>query len=334
MLVPVTGNGELRSRRWFGANDLAGFIHRSSLHAEGISRAAIAGRPVIGICNSWSEVVNCNMHFRGARRGREARRARRPAACRSSSPRSLWARTCMKPTAHALPQPDGDGRRGVHSRLADRCGRAAGRLRQDDAGAADGRRQRRHPGDHGHRRPDARAAGSTGGARCRDRLWRYADEFRAGRMSEEAFAELEAASGASAGHCNEMGTASTMASVVEALGMALPGTSRSRPSTPPRCRAAEASGRTGRRACARGLCARPDDHRAGLRQRDRDTAWRSAARRTPSFTCSPSPAGSKCRLPLDRFGELSARTPVLANLAGAASISIEELFAPAAFPRF
>jgi hypothetical protein len=55
----------LRSARWFGANDLAGFIHRASLHAEGISRAALEGRPVIGICNAWSELVNCNLHFRG-----------------------------------------------------------------------------------------------------------------------------------------------------------------------------------------------------------------------------------------------------------------------------
>ena len=55
----------LRSARWFGADDLAGFIHRASLHAEGISRAALDGRPIIGICNSWSELVNCNLHFRG-----------------------------------------------------------------------------------------------------------------------------------------------------------------------------------------------------------------------------------------------------------------------------
>src|SRR5262249_49785775 len=59
-----SGNG-LRSERWFGGRDLAGVIHRASIHAEGISRAALAGRPVIGICNPWSELVNCNLHFRG-----------------------------------------------------------------------------------------------------------------------------------------------------------------------------------------------------------------------------------------------------------------------------
>ena len=61
MLGVVSG---LRSARWFGGQDLAGFIHRASLHAEGISRSALVGRPVVGICNSWSELVNCNLHFR------------------------------------------------------------------------------------------------------------------------------------------------------------------------------------------------------------------------------------------------------------------------------
>src|ERR1700738_2123817 len=61
MLARVSG---LRSERWFGGRGLAGFIHRASLHAEGISRAALSGRPVVGICNSWSELVNCNLHFR------------------------------------------------------------------------------------------------------------------------------------------------------------------------------------------------------------------------------------------------------------------------------
>src|SRR5258708_20453883 len=61
MLQRMSG---LRSERWFGGRDISGFIHRASLHAEGISRSALAGRPVIGICNSWSELVHCNLHFR------------------------------------------------------------------------------------------------------------------------------------------------------------------------------------------------------------------------------------------------------------------------------
>src|SRR5436305_4923797 len=58
----------LRSARWFGGRDLAGFVHRASLAA-----ATADGRPVVGIVNPWSELVHCNLHFRGlaeaARRG-------------------------------------------------------------------------------------------------------------------------------------------------------------------------------------------------------------------------------------------------------------------------
>ena len=86
-------SSQLRSARWFGGHDLAGFIHRSSLHAEGISRSALDGRPVIGICNSWSELVNCNVHFRGLAERGQARRRCRPAGCRSSSRPSRSART-------------------------------------------------------------------------------------------------------------------------------------------------------------------------------------------------------------------------------------------------
>jgi dihydroxyacid dehydratase/phosphogluconate dehydratase len=64
----MSGNGDapaLRSTSWFGAHDLPGFLHRASVKAIGYSRAAMDGRPVVGICNPWSEVVNCNVHFRG-----------------------------------------------------------------------------------------------------------------------------------------------------------------------------------------------------------------------------------------------------------------------------
>src|SRR5262249_9564846 len=54
----------LRSRNWFGRQDLDGFAHRSWLKTEGYSDAVFDGRPVIGIGNSWSELTNCNAHLR------------------------------------------------------------------------------------------------------------------------------------------------------------------------------------------------------------------------------------------------------------------------------
>src|SRR5262249_43322974 len=73
-------------------------------------------------------------------------------------------------------------------------------------------------------------------------LWHYVDELRAGRMTGEEFAELEAAATPGFGHCNSMGTASTMTSLGEALGMALPGTASIPAVDAARTRAAEASG--------------------------------------------------------------------------------------------
>jgi dihydroxy-acid dehydratase len=55
---------DLRSRNWFGRQDLDGFAHRSWLKTEGFSDLVFDGRPVIGIANSWSELNNCNAHLR------------------------------------------------------------------------------------------------------------------------------------------------------------------------------------------------------------------------------------------------------------------------------
>ena len=59
------GNGARRSSEWFDRQDLDGFLHRSWLKSSGVTDDAFRGRPVIGICNSWSELVNCNVHLRG-----------------------------------------------------------------------------------------------------------------------------------------------------------------------------------------------------------------------------------------------------------------------------
>ena len=55
---------QLRSARWFEPDNDTGFQHRASLRSQGFTRHALAGRPVIGICNSWSELNNCNAHLR------------------------------------------------------------------------------------------------------------------------------------------------------------------------------------------------------------------------------------------------------------------------------
>jgi dihydroxy-acid dehydratase len=65
MNPPLTDKStKLRSRDWFGKDDRWGMAHRAWLRAEGFSERVFEGKPVIGICNSWSELNNCNAHLR------------------------------------------------------------------------------------------------------------------------------------------------------------------------------------------------------------------------------------------------------------------------------
>src|SRR3989449_11574856 len=57
-------NSKLRSRDWFGRDDLWGMSHRAYLRAEGFTGQVFDGKPVVGICNSWSELTTCNAHLR------------------------------------------------------------------------------------------------------------------------------------------------------------------------------------------------------------------------------------------------------------------------------
>jgi len=232
---------ELRSSRWFGGQDLAGFIHRASVHAEGISRNALAGRPVIGICNSWSELVNCNLHLRGL-----AEAVKRGVLLAGGLPLEFptisLGENLMKPTSMLF--------RNLMSMDVEESIRAY----PFDAVVLLGGCDKTVPAQlMGAASADVPAIMVTGGpsqpAWFRGRqlgagtdLWHYADDLRAGRMTPEEFAELEAAATPTYGTCNEMGTASTMAALVEALGMSLPGTATIPAVDAARVRAAEATG--------------------------------------------------------------------------------------------
>jgi dihydroxyacid dehydratase/phosphogluconate dehydratase len=186
------GNGSLRSARWFGQHDLAGFLHRSSIHAEGISSHALAGRPVIGICNSWSELVNCNLHFRSL-----AESVKRGVLLAGGLPLEFptisLGENLMKPTTM------------LYRNLMAMDVEESIRSYPLDAVVLLGGCDKTVPAQlMGAASADIPAIMLTGGpsqpAWFRGRqlgvgtdLWHYADEFRAGRMTEEEFAALEAA---------------------------------------------------------------------------------------------------------------------------------------------
>jgi dihydroxy-acid dehydratase len=327
----MTNNGGLRSAGWFGEHDLAGFIHRASIHAEGISHSALAGKPVIGICNSWSELVNCNVHFRAL-----AESVKRGVLIAGGLPLEFptisLGENLMKPTAMLYRNLMAmDVEESIRSNPLDAVVLLAGCDKTVPAqlmGAASA---------------DVPAIMLTGGpsepAYFRGRelgvgtdLWHYADEFRAGRMTQAEFDELEEAATPSYGHCNEMGTASTMTSLAETLGMTLPGTASIPAVSAQRRRAAEA---TGRRAVELALenGPRPSEILTDEAFHNAVTLLMALGGATNAVVHLLAIAG-RVGVPLDlqRFHELSRRTPVIVNVRPSGEHLVEQLFQAGGIP--
>ncbi len=320
----------LRSARWFGAADLAGFIHRASIHAEGISRSALAGRPVIGICNPWSELVNCNLHFRSL--GEAVKRGVLLAGgLPLEFPTISLGENLMKPTTMLF--------RNLMSMDVEECIRAY----PFDAVVLIGGCDKTVPAElMGAASADIPSIMITGGpseaAWFRGRplgagtdLWHYADELRAGRMTAEEFGELEAAATPSVGHCNEMGTASTMTALAEALGMCLPATATIPAVGAARLRAAEL---TGERAV--GLTREPIRPSDILTKEAFDNAITLLAAIGGGTNAVPHLLALAGRvgvpLTLDRFHEISRETPLLVNVRPSGERLVEDLHRAGGIP--
>jgi dihydroxy-acid dehydratase len=215
------GNG-LRSSEWFDRRDLDGFLHRSWLKSTGVTNETFRGRPVIGICNSWSELVNCNVHLRGL-----AEAVKRGVLQAGGFPLEFpvisLGESLMKPTTMLYRNLMAmDVEESIRSYPLDGVVLLTGCDKTNPAsimGAASANVPAivvtGGPMLNGHWR--GRELGS-----CSD-CWHYNEELRAGRITETEFEEIENSMSRSNGHCMTMGTASTMACVTEALGLTLPG---------------------------------------------------------------------------------------------------------------
>src|SRR2546430_14121049 len=107
---PKDRNGR-RSAEWMDRRDLDGFLHRSWLKSTGVGDESFRGRPVIGICNSWSELVNCNVHLRDLAEAVSEAGGRRGGFPRGSPGCGVGGRG-LKPTPSLYPNPvarDGGG---------------------------------------------------------------------------------------------------------------------------------------------------------------------------------------------------------------------------------
>jgi L-arabonate dehydrase len=211
-----------RSQAWFGREGKDGFLHRSWIKNQGYPDDLFDGRPVIGICNTWSELTPCNGHFREiaefVKRG-----VYEAGGFPLEFPVMSLGETQLRPTAmlfRNLASMDveesirGNPLDGVVLLMG--CDKTTPALLMGAAscdiptiGISGG------PMLTGHYRGKQLGSG-TG-------VWQMSEDVRAGKMTREEFTAAESCMHRSKGHCMTMGTASTMASMVEALGVALPG---------------------------------------------------------------------------------------------------------------
>ncbi|WP_284990253.1 IlvD/Edd family dehydratase [Arthrobacter sp. efr-133-TYG-120] len=323
MQEPDTSN--LRSARWFAPHDLTGFIHRTAIQAEGFSGFAIKGRPVIGIANSWSELVNCNIHFRlladAVKRG-----VLLAGGLPLEFPTISLGESLMKPSAMQF--------RNLMAMDVEESIRAY----PLDAIVLLGGCDKTVPAQlMGAASADVPAIMLTGGpqepAHFRGRqlgvgtdTWKYADELRAGKITQADFDELEASAKPSAGHCSEMGTASTMTSIVEALGMCLPGTASIPAVHSRRGQAAEA---TGRRAVEMALSQGPRPSEVLTKEAfDNAITLLMAVGGSTNAVVHLLALARRVGvdLPLDRFHQISEKTPRIANVRPSGEHLIKQLF--------
>ena len=214
-------NGKLRSAEWFGKADKDGFLHRSWMKNQGLPQHVFDGRPVIGICNSWSELTPCNAHFR-----RIAEHVKRGVWEAGGFPLEFptisLGETLMRPTTMLF--------RNLMSMDVEECIRANPLDGVVLLAGCDKTTPAQLMGAASCDLPTIMVSGGpmlNGKFQGRDigsgtDVFKFSEEVRAGNMSLAAFMEAESCMSRSNGHCMTMGTASTMASMVESLGMTLP----------------------------------------------------------------------------------------------------------------
>ena len=215
------GDGR-RSAEWMDRRDLDGFLHRSWLKSSGVTDQAFRGKSLIGICNSWSELVNCNVHLRGLAESVK-RGVLQAGGFPLEFPVMSLGESLMKPTTMLYRNLMAmDVEESIRAYPLDGVVLLTGCDKTNPAsilGAASANIPSivvtGGPMLNGHWR--GRELGS-----CSD-CWHYNEEFRAGRITEAEFVEIENSISRSNGHCMTMGTASTMACVTEGLGLTLTG---------------------------------------------------------------------------------------------------------------
>ena len=237
-----SGARPYRSRAWLDGPELYAWLRRAAFKSQGFEESAFADKPIIGICNSWSELTHCNAHLKPL-----AEAVKRGVWQAGGFPLEFPVMSLgeynMRPTAMMYRNlMSMDVEESITANPLDGvvllggCDKTTPALLMGAASA------------------DIPAILVTGGPQlkgswrgeelgtCTD-CRRYEQELRAGRITDDDWAELQNSIVRSPGHCGVMGTASTMAAMGEALGMALPGNAAIPAADSRRAQLAEAAGR-------------------------------------------------------------------------------------------
>ena len=313
-----------RSKDWFETPELYGWLRRAAFKAEGFEEPSYEGKPIIGICNTWSELTHCNAHLRDLAESVKIG-VWQAGGFPMEFPVMSLGEYNMKPTTmlyrNLLSM---DVEESITANPLDGvvllggCDKTTPALLMGAASA------------------DIPSILVTGGPQlkgnwkgeelgsCTD-CRRYEVELRAGTITEDDWAELQSCIVRSSGHCMTMGTASTMATIGEALGMALPGNAAIPAVDSRRKQMAEAAGR----------------QIVAISQTDlKPSKIMTQAAFENAIRCVHAIGGSTnaiihliaiagrvgIELPLELFDELSKTTPFLLNLKPSGQYLMEDFY--------
>ena len=315
---------QLRSHRWFSGENLRAFTHRSRAKQMGYALDDFAGKPVIGIINTWSDLTTCHSHFR-TRADEVKRGVWQAGGFPVELPAMPVNETFMKPspmmyrnflameTEELLRSQPIDG-----AVLMGGCDKTT-------PGLLMGAISMNVPAIYLPAGPMLRGNWNGQVLGSGSDVWKYWDEKRAGRISDCEWSEMEDGIARSPGHCMTMGTASTMTSIAEALGMTLPGASSIPAVDANHSRMATACGRRIVEMVWQDL--KPTDILNEASFRNAITADMAIGGSTNAIIHLVALAGrAGIKLDLKQFDEISRRTPMIANLRPSGQYLMEDFY--------
>lgn len=319
-----------RSNAWFQGDQYEHMARRAWLRSEGFGDAALDGRPVIGICNSWSELTNCNAHLRqvaeAVKRGVWA-----AGGVPLEFPTISLGEMFMKPTTMLFRNlMSMDVEESITANPIDGVVLLSGCDKTTPAqlmGAASANipsiMVTGGPMLSGRWNGEPLGSGTDGR--------KLFEALRAGEIGDEQWAEVEGCISRSAGHCTVMGTASTMASMAEALGMMLPGGAAIPAVDSRRYQFAEASGRRivamVREDLTPAKILTPQAFENAIRT---DMAIGGSTNAVVHLLALAGRAGVS--LSLDDFDRISRETPYIANIKPSGAFLMEDFYYAGGLP--